>query len=335
MPPIEELENEERQDIVTHLQNILNQLDITLSALKATGTETPRTLSNVYDQITSILSQFDLTLTSLRDAIVNATTPTDLLAIYNQLAATLPRNITTWGGTAVTGRDISADLAKLDIALSALRDAIVNGTTPTDLLAVKNEITTLLGTQQNRSAWAHDHITVTTAGTPVQGPNVPIPDGFAVSLIYHPNNTGNIGIGKSSPAALLNKAISGEVIGSGDGSTTSFSGTLVHPPVVAGSITIHYTISSTAYTATDDGAGNISGTDCSGTINYSTGAWSLTFTTAPDSGTNITADYTVDAPGAVILTATGQSFAERVTNLNLLWFDVSVSGEKIIYAVEQ
>ncbi len=85
MPPIEELENEERQDIVTHLQNILNQLDITLSALKATGTETPRTLSNVYDQITSILSQFDLTLTSLRDAIVNGTTPTDLLDISNQL----------------------------------------------------------------------------------------------------------------------------------------------------------------------------------------------------------------------------------------------------------
>ena len=203
------------------------------------------------------------------------------------------------------------------------------------LQSIKDDTAPLLATQQNRSAWTHDHITVATAGTPVQGPNVTIPDGFAVSLIYHPSNTGNVGIGKSSAAALINKAISGEVIGAGDGTTTSFSGTLAHPPIVTSSITIHYTISSTAYTATDDGAGNISGTDCSGTINYSTGAWSLTFTTAPDSGTNITADYTVDAPGAVLLTAAGQSVAEKITNLNLLWFDVSVSGEKIIYLVEQ
>ena len=211
--PIQPLQNEAEQDLSAKLQSIRDQINITLS--------------------------------TLRDAIVNGTTPTDLLAIYNQLAATLSRNIATWGGTAVTGRDISADLAKLDITLSALRDAIVNGTTPTDLLAVKNEITSLLNTQKNRGAWTHGYITVTTAGTPVQGPNIVIPDGFAVSLIYHPKNTGDVGIGASSAAA-----------------------------------------------------------------NLSTGT-------------------------PVILTAVGQSFAERVTNLNLLWFDVSVSGEKIIYAVEQ
>ena len=85
--------------------------------------------------------------------------------------------------------------------------------------------------------------------------------------------------------------VSGEVIGTGDGTTTSFSDTLAHPKVYPGTLTVHYTISSTDYTATDDGNGNISGTDCSGTINYDTGAISLTFTTAPDNGTNITADY--------------------------------------------
>ena len=86
-------------------------------------------------------------------------------------------------------------------------------------------------------------------------------------------------------------ALTGEVIGAGDGTTTAFSGTLAHALVRASSITIHYTISSTDYTATDDGAGNISGPSVSGTINYTTGAWTLTFTTAPDDATNITADY--------------------------------------------
>ena len=33
-------------------------------------------------------------------------------------------SLTKWGGTALTGRDISSDLAKLDLALTALRDAI-------------------------------------------------------------------------------------------------------------------------------------------------------------------------------------------------------------------
>jgi len=33
-------------------------------------------------------------------------------------------SLTKWGGTALTGRDISTDLAKLDLALTALRDAI-------------------------------------------------------------------------------------------------------------------------------------------------------------------------------------------------------------------
>ena len=91
-----------------------------------------------------------------------------------------------------------------------------------------------------------------------------------------------------------NVAVTGEGIGTGDGATTSFSGTLARKPVKPSSVTIHYTIGGTDYTATDDGSGNISGTDVSGTIDYQTGDWSLTFTTAPDDATNITADYTVN-----------------------------------------
>ena len=49
-------------------------------------------------------------------------------AVSNILAATFSENIAKWGGTSVTGRDISQDLAKLDIALTTLRDALLAGT---------------------------------------------------------------------------------------------------------------------------------------------------------------------------------------------------------------
>ena len=44
------------------------------------------------------------------------------------------RDIAEWGGTALTGRDISTDLANLDLASTALRDTLIAGqeyTTPT------------------------------------------------------------------------------------------------------------------------------------------------------------------------------------------------------------
>ena len=85
--------------------------------------------------------------------------------------------------------------------------------------------------------------------------------------------------------------ITGEVVGTGDGATTSFNYTIANTPIGAYSVEINYTISGSNYIAYDDGAGNISGTSVSGTIDYTTGSLSLTFTTAPDNGTNITIDY--------------------------------------------
>lgn len=89
----------------------------------------------------------------------------------------------------------------------------------------------------------------------------------------------------------LFNSITGELIGTGDGSKKTFNKTLTKVPVCKTSVSISYTIGGTAYTATDNGKGTISGTNCSGTINYDTGEVSLTFTTAPDNGTNINANY--------------------------------------------
>ncbi len=91
---------------------------------------------------------------------------------------------------------------------------------------------------------------------------------------------------------LDNQSIAGEVADSSpDGSKTSFSGTLAKPSVEPSTVIFYATVGGSQVTATDNGSGVLGGVGVAGTITYSTGAWSLTYTTAPDSGTNITADY--------------------------------------------
>lgn len=80
----------------------------------------------------------------------------------------------------------------------------------------------------------------------------------------------------------------GENVGTGTGAATAFSKTLARKPVIASSLTLSYTIGSTSYEATDDGAGAITGTGISSaTINYTTGALAITFSTAPDAYTAV------------------------------------------------
>jgi len=73
-----------------------------------------------------------------------------------------------------------------------------------------------------------------------------------------------------------------------------FSGTsLSEPPVDPSSVTFSATVGGSSKTATDDGLGVLSGDsgNISGTITYSTGAWTLEYMTPPDSSTNIAATY--------------------------------------------
>jgi hypothetical protein len=68
-------------------------------------------------------------------------------------------------------------------------------------------------------------------------------------------------------------------IGFGNGSTVTFAGNLT-APILPSTVTV----TAGAVTGTDNGAGVISGAGISGTINYASGAISVTFTTAPASG---------------------------------------------------
>ena len=90
---------------------------------------------------------------------------------------------------------------------------------------------------------------------------------------------------------------SGEVLFTGDGTTVDFSGKVSLPPVnPLNSFVLHYTIGGTTYTATADSDGNIAGTHItSGTINQD-GNYEIHFDTAPDNGTDGTADYDYGIP---------------------------------------
>lgn len=79
------------------------------------------------------------------------------------------------------------------------------------------------------------------------------------------------------------------VLGTGDGTTTTFTGTATSTPLVPFTVRVQ---SGGAFVANDDGAGNISSTAVStGTVNYATGAVSVTFATAPVSGASIMVEY--------------------------------------------
>lgn len=84
--------------------------------------------------------------------------------------------------------------------------------------------------------------------------------------------------------------VTGESIGTGDGSTVTFTGTLA---VVGSAKTLMYiSITDTVETFVDDRNGNLVGNQGgTGTINYSTGAYSVTFNTAPAGAQAITASY--------------------------------------------
>jgi len=90
-------------------------------------------------------------------------------------------------------------------------------------------------------------------------------------------------------------------IGTGDGSTTTFTKTLTPNPVRPGTIKITGSIGSTTLNGVDSGSqgdtsGTISGTGItSGTINYTTGVLTVVFASAPTSSDTMNATYSWDS----------------------------------------
>jgi hypothetical protein len=97
----------------------------------------------------------------------------------------------------------------------------------------------------------------------------------------------------------LQTVVSSESVGTGNGSTVTFTHTAAHLSVVPGTVVV--TAGSIA--ANDDGNGNLIGTGISaGTINYGTGAISITYSVAPANTLAITMAYSYANPSSSIVT---------------------------------
>lgn len=85
--------------------------------------------------------------------------------------------------------------------------------------------------------------------------------------------------------------VTNEVLGTGDGIQTVFSGTFAQIFQYRNCFGISINTNPSSVTATDNYMGVISGTGITGTINYMTGAYSLTFSSPPGVGVQVRATY--------------------------------------------
>ena len=102
------------------------------------------------------------------------------------------------------------------------------------------------------------------------------------------------GFDKKFYALVKATAVAAEVIASQSGTEVTFTGKLAKRFVEPGSITIKATISSAEVQLVEDGHGRLNGDDGAGVISYGEDGdaeFSVTFDTAPDNPSDITADY--------------------------------------------
>ena len=119
-------------------------------------------------------------------------------------------------------------------------------------------------------------------------------------------------------------AVSDVIIGTGDGTITTFSGTLPNFPLLATTIRITDQSETFKDKHTDVLEGSLGG---AGTINRFTGVFSVTFNAAPGSGQPITANYTYYTTQPQLL----QFNAANVSNSLLAVDDTTILPEGYIY----
>lgn len=100
--------------------------------------------------------------------------------------------------------------------------------------------------------------------------------------------------GHNSQYQYTSETVDTEAIGTGNGSTTAFTASVAWVPVRPAS----FSIVAGSVTGADNGDGSISGSGiASGSINYQTGAVSITFSSAPGNGVELDVTYEYNSEG--------------------------------------
>jgi len=117
---------------------------------------------------------------------------------------------------------------------------------------------------------------------------------YYLNPIYKTSTRGSTASATTHESAAYRYAseIEEDTLGSADGSTTTFSTTVSNIPLRPYTVQI---LDNQEIVANDDGSGTITGTGVTGTVNYTTGVTSVTFTTAPISGHPILITYNYDS----------------------------------------
>ena len=131
--------------------------------------------------------------------------------------------------------------------------------------------------------------------------------------------------------------IDGETVGTGTGGQQTFTGySLQWTPVIPNTVTVQ----AGTVVATDDGAGNLVGTGVtSGSVNYTTGAVAITFTTAPAAGVAVLALYQYNAEGNsevpdVYIDVALVAVTAKSRKLKALWSSEAADDLKALHGVD-
>ena len=100
-------------------------------------------------------------------------------------------------------------------------------------------------------------------------------------------NMGGNWVNQDQPTEGADVPITNEGVGTGTGTQATFAYTVENLPVVPGTVVV----TAGAVVAEDSGSGELTGAGVAGTINYATGALSLTYSTDPVLGLPITMAY--------------------------------------------
>jgi hypothetical protein len=126
-----------------------------------------------------------------------------------------------------------------------------------------------------------------------------------------------------------------EILGVGDATAVTFTSTLDFVPVKASTVIV----SAGSISGTDNGLGVIAGTGISGTVDYATGAISVTFTAAPAAAVNVIASYSYNMEGntnipQVNIDITLQEVRAKTRKLKALWSSEAADDLKAFHGID-